>query len=48
MAAVVHLVLGFLVLESTHNEVALLRRHERRHGAPLNLSRYISFVLVKS
>jgi hypothetical protein len=30
-AAAVHLVLGFLVLVSKHNEVAMLRRHERRH-----------------
>jgi hypothetical protein len=38
MAAVVHLVLGFLVVV-----VAMVRRHKRRHGGPIKLPRYISF-----
>jgi hypothetical protein len=43
MAAVDYLVLGFLLLGSTHNEVAMSRRHERRPGGPIKYSRYISF-----
>jgi hypothetical protein len=35
MAAVVHSVLGFLVLVSNHNEVAMLHRHERRQSVCL-------------
>jgi hypothetical protein len=42
MAAVVYLVLGFLLLVSKHNEVAMSRRHERRPGGPIQYSRYIS------
>jgi hypothetical protein len=42
MAAVVHLVLGFLVLVSKNNEVAMVCHHERRHGGPIKSLRYIS------
>jgi hypothetical protein len=42
MAAVVHFVLGFLVLVSKHNEVAMVRRHERCYGGRMKLPRYIS------
>ena len=44
MAAVDYLVLGFLLLGSRHNEVAMSRRHERRPGGPIKYSRYISSV----
>ena len=42
MSAVDYLVLGFLLLGSRHNEVAMSRRHERRPGGPIKYSRYIS------
>jgi hypothetical protein len=42
MAAVVYLVLGFLLLVSEHNEVAMSCRHKRRPGGPIKYLRYIS------
>jgi hypothetical protein len=42
MAAVAYFVLGFLVFVSKHNEVAMVRRHERRHGEPIKSLWYIS------
>jgi hypothetical protein len=42
IAAVDYLALGFLLLGSRHNEVAMSRRHERRPGGPIKYSRYIS------
>jgi hypothetical protein len=46
MAAVDYLVLGFLLLGSRHNEVAMSRRHERRPGGPIKYSRYISLTVA--
>jgi hypothetical protein len=47
MAAVVYLVLGFLLLVSKHTEVAMFHHHELRHHWPMKSPQYILDVPTK-